>query len=143
MYTFGAVFADVRAREHPGEVQVARLLGMYDAGRIVDPKTARSQLLGGMTWACSIKRSRPALIPSFGRRARWGRSHPRRATKLALGAENGLPLRVSGGPKQKRQIGGWLGDKAVTRRDAASRLVCAAARCAGRHAAGDRLLRSC
>ena len=54
MYTFGAQFAEVRVREDTGEVRVPRLLGMYDAGRIVNPKTARSQLVGGMTWGLSM-----------------------------------------------------------------------------------------
>ncbi len=32
-----------------GEVRVPRLLGIFAAGRIINPKTARSQLIGGMT----------------------------------------------------------------------------------------------
>jgi xanthine dehydrogenase YagR molybdenum-binding subunit len=67
MYTFGAQFAEVRVREETGEVRVARLLGMYDAGRIVNPKTARSQLLGGMTWGLSMALHEHSVIdPRFG-----------------------------------------------------------------------------
>jgi xanthine dehydrogenase YagR molybdenum-binding subunit len=67
MYTFGAQFAEVRVREDTGEVRVARLLGMYDAGRIVNPKTARSQLLGGMTWGLSMALHEHSVIdPRFG-----------------------------------------------------------------------------
>ena len=32
-----------------GEVRVPRLLGVFAAGRIIDPTLARSQLIGGMT----------------------------------------------------------------------------------------------
>jgi xanthine dehydrogenase YagR molybdenum-binding subunit len=48
-HAFGAHFAEVRVDADTGEVRVSRLLGVYAAGRIVNPTTARSQLLGGMT----------------------------------------------------------------------------------------------
>ena len=67
MYTFGAHFAEVRVREDTGEVRVARMLGMYDAGRIVNPRTARSQLLGGMTWGLSMALHEHSFVdPRFG-----------------------------------------------------------------------------
>ncbi len=47
-YSFGAVFAEVRVDPETGVVRVARLCGVYDCGRLVNPRTARSQLLGGM-----------------------------------------------------------------------------------------------
>jgi xanthine dehydrogenase YagR molybdenum-binding subunit len=67
MYTFGAQFAEVRVNEDTGEVRVPRLLGVFDAGRIVNPKTARSQLLGGMTWGLSMALHEHSVIdPRFG-----------------------------------------------------------------------------
>ena len=54
MHAFGAQFAEVRVNEDTGEVRVPRLLGVFAAGRVVNPKTARSQLLGGMTWGLSM-----------------------------------------------------------------------------------------
>jgi xanthine dehydrogenase YagR molybdenum-binding subunit len=48
-HAFGAHFAEVRVDADTGEVRVSRLLGVYAAGRIVNPTTARSQFLGGMT----------------------------------------------------------------------------------------------
>ncbi len=48
-YSFGAVFAQVRVDEATGVIRVARLCGVYDVGRVMNPPTARSQLLGGMT----------------------------------------------------------------------------------------------
>jgi xanthine dehydrogenase YagR molybdenum-binding subunit len=50
MQTFGAVFAEVRVDADLGLVRVARLVGVYSAGRIINPLTARSQMTGGMVW---------------------------------------------------------------------------------------------
>jgi xanthine dehydrogenase YagR molybdenum-binding subunit len=54
MHAFGAQFAEVRVNVDTGEVRVPHLLGMFDAGRIINPLLARSQLLGGMTWGLSM-----------------------------------------------------------------------------------------
>ncbi len=51
IYSFGAVFAEVRVDEATGVVRVARLCGVYDVGRIINPRTAHSQLMGGMIFA--------------------------------------------------------------------------------------------
>jgi xanthine dehydrogenase YagR molybdenum-binding subunit len=48
-HAFGAQFVGVRVDVATGEVRVDRLLGMFAAGRIVNPIAARSQFLGGMT----------------------------------------------------------------------------------------------
>ena len=47
-HAFGAHFAEVRVDAVSGEVRVSRLFGMYAAGRIINPRTARSQFIGGM-----------------------------------------------------------------------------------------------
>lgn len=47
-YSYGAQFAEVAVDAVTGEIRLRRLLGVFDAGRILNPKTARSQLLGGM-----------------------------------------------------------------------------------------------
>lgn len=54
MHSFGAQFAEVRVHEDTGEVRVPRLLGVFAVGRVINPKTARSQLLGGMTMGLSM-----------------------------------------------------------------------------------------
>jgi xanthine dehydrogenase YagR molybdenum-binding subunit len=48
-HAFGAQFAEVRVDGETGEIRVSRLLGVFAAGRIVNPVTARSQFIGGMT----------------------------------------------------------------------------------------------
>ena len=45
---FGAVFAEVRVDPDLCSIRVARVIGAYDAGRIVNPRLARSQCIGGM-----------------------------------------------------------------------------------------------
>jgi xanthine dehydrogenase YagR molybdenum-binding subunit len=53
-YAFGAQFAEVRVHADTGEIRVPRLYGVFAAGRIINPRTARSQLLGGMTMGLSM-----------------------------------------------------------------------------------------
>jgi xanthine dehydrogenase YagR molybdenum-binding subunit len=53
-YAFGAQFAEARVDADTGELQVSRLLGVFAAGRIINPRTARSQFLGGMTMGLSM-----------------------------------------------------------------------------------------
>jgi xanthine dehydrogenase YagR molybdenum-binding subunit len=53
-YAFGAQFAEARVDADTGEIRVPRLLGVFAAGRIINPRTARSQFLGGMTMGLSM-----------------------------------------------------------------------------------------
>ena len=46
--TFGAHFVEVAVDAYTGEVRVRRMLAVCAAGRILNPKTARSQVIGGM-----------------------------------------------------------------------------------------------
>ncbi|XVQ10023.1 xanthine dehydrogenase family protein molybdopterin-binding subunit [Spirillospora sp. CA-255316] len=48
-HAFGAQFAEVEVDADTAEIRVRRMLGVFAAGRIVNPKTARSQFIGGMT----------------------------------------------------------------------------------------------
>ncbi|MER7692498.1 xanthine dehydrogenase family protein molybdopterin-binding subunit [Streptomyces sp. NPDC097610] len=48
MYAYNATFAEVAVDARLGLVRVRRMLGVYDAGRIISPKLAGSQALGGM-----------------------------------------------------------------------------------------------
>jgi len=50
MFSHGAVFAEVVVDPELGQVRVSRLVGCFAAGRIINPRLARSQLLGGMIW---------------------------------------------------------------------------------------------
>jgi len=50
IFSFSAVFAEVRVDPDLGLVRLNRFVGAYDAGRILNPKTARSQAIGGIIW---------------------------------------------------------------------------------------------
>jgi xanthine dehydrogenase YagR molybdenum-binding subunit len=50
MASFGAVFAEVRVDEELPIPRVSRCVGVYSAGRIINPKTAKSQVIGGIVW---------------------------------------------------------------------------------------------
>ncbi len=51
--THSAVFAEVEVDEDFGTVKVTRVVSAIAAGRILNPKTARSQILGGIVWGIS------------------------------------------------------------------------------------------
>jgi xanthine dehydrogenase YagR molybdenum-binding subunit len=53
-HSFGAQFAEVLVDQLTGEVRVPRLLGVFAAGRILNPVLARSQFIGGMTMGLSM-----------------------------------------------------------------------------------------
>lgn len=48
MASYGAQFCEVRVHEQTGEVRVSRWLCCLDSGRVANPKTATSQLRGGI-----------------------------------------------------------------------------------------------
>jgi xanthine dehydrogenase YagR molybdenum-binding subunit len=67
-HAFGAVFAEVQADTVTGEVRVRRMLGVFAAGRILNPRTARSQFLGGMTMGLGMALTEHSTLdPATGR----------------------------------------------------------------------------
>lgn len=50
MHTFGAVFVEVGVDPELGLLRLRRVVGRYSAGRIVNPRTARAQMIGGIVW---------------------------------------------------------------------------------------------
>lgn len=53
-HSFGAQFSEVRVDSETGEARVTRHVGVFDIGRVVNKKTARSQALGGITWGIGM-----------------------------------------------------------------------------------------
>jgi xanthine dehydrogenase YagR molybdenum-binding subunit len=53
MYALGAEFVEVRIHRLTREIRTPRLVGAFAAGHIMNPRTARSQLMGGMIWGVS------------------------------------------------------------------------------------------
>ena len=67
MHSFGAHFAQVRVHEATGQIRVDRMLGVFSAGRIVNPRTARSQLIGGIVMGVGMAlHEKSELDPRFG-----------------------------------------------------------------------------
>jgi xanthine dehydrogenase YagR molybdenum-binding subunit len=62
MGSYGAQFCEVRVDEDTGEVRVARFLGVFDCGRIINPKTASSQWRGGITMGIGMALSEESLF---------------------------------------------------------------------------------
>jgi xanthine dehydrogenase YagR molybdenum-binding subunit len=52
-FAFGAEFVEVRVHKLTREVRVPRIVGAFAAGRIMNERTARSQLMGGLIWGVS------------------------------------------------------------------------------------------
>ena len=59
---FGAQFVEVRVDVDTGEVRIPRALGVFAVGRIINPKTARSQFIGGMTMGIGMALHEESLI---------------------------------------------------------------------------------
>ncbi len=53
-HAFGAQFAEVRIDPDFGTIRVSRLVGAFDCGRVINAKTARSQLYGGMVFGLGM-----------------------------------------------------------------------------------------
>ena len=62
MHSFGAVFAEVRVDEELGEIRVPRIVGAYGAGKILNAKTARSQMNGGIVWGLGMALQEETLV---------------------------------------------------------------------------------
>jgi xanthine dehydrogenase YagR molybdenum-binding subunit len=61
-HAYGAQFVEARVDVVTGEVRTPRVLGVFAAGRIVNPRTARSQLIGGMTMGLSMALYEESLL---------------------------------------------------------------------------------
>jgi len=48
--TFGVIFVEVGVDPDLGLLRLRRATGIYSAGRIINPMTARSQMIGGIVW---------------------------------------------------------------------------------------------
>lgn len=52
--THSAVFVEVQVDEDLGTVKVSRVVSAVAAGRVINPKMARSQILGGVVWGLGM-----------------------------------------------------------------------------------------
>lgn len=68
LHAFGAVFSEVHVDPELGIIRVPRVVGAYGVGRILNAKTAHSQLMGGIVWGLSMALFEESLLdPATGR----------------------------------------------------------------------------
>jgi xanthine dehydrogenase YagR molybdenum-binding subunit len=60
--THSAVFAEVKVDEQLGVIRVTRIVNAVAAGRILNTKTARSQILGGVVWGIGMALHEETLV---------------------------------------------------------------------------------
>jgi hypothetical protein len=66
--THSAVFAEVKVDEQLGVIRVARIVSAVAAGRILNTKTASSQIIGGVVWGIGMALHEETLLDhKFGR----------------------------------------------------------------------------
>jgi xanthine dehydrogenase YagR molybdenum-binding subunit len=66
-HSFNANFAEVRVNSLTGMVKVPRFLAVTGAGKILNPKTARSQIIGGNVWGIGMALTEESVLDP-----RWG-----------------------------------------------------------------------
>jgi len=62
IHSFGAHFAKIGVDADTGEVRLRRMLGVFSPGRVLNSKTARSQLIGGMTFGVGMALLEEAIV---------------------------------------------------------------------------------
>jgi len=62
LHSYGAHFAEVAVDVDTAEIRLRRMLGVFSAGRVLNAKTARSQLVGGMIWGVSAALDEEAVV---------------------------------------------------------------------------------
>jgi xanthine dehydrogenase YagR molybdenum-binding subunit len=62
IHAYGAQFAEVGVDADTGEIRLRRMLGVFAPGRVFNPKTARSQLIGGMIFGVSMALHEEAIV---------------------------------------------------------------------------------
>jgi xanthine dehydrogenase YagR molybdenum-binding subunit len=67
-FAFGAQFVEVRIHSRTREIRVPRMVGAFASGRILNPRTAHSQYMGGMIWGiCSAIHEQTEIDPRTSR----------------------------------------------------------------------------
>jgi xanthine dehydrogenase YagR molybdenum-binding subunit len=68
MKTFGAVFVEVAVDPELGLLRLRRVVGSYSVGRIINPRTARAQMTGGIIWGWGMAAMEASVYePTLGR----------------------------------------------------------------------------
>ena len=62
MHAFGAVFVEARVDVDLGCARIPRVVGAYAVGRLLNEKTAHSQMMGGIVWGMSMALFEESLL---------------------------------------------------------------------------------
>ncbi|MFY9836060.1 MAG: xanthine dehydrogenase family protein molybdopterin-binding subunit [Xanthobacteraceae bacterium] len=62
IHTYGAHFAEVGVDADTAEIRLRQMLGVFSPGRVLNTKTARSQLIGGMTFGVGMALLEEAVV---------------------------------------------------------------------------------
>jgi xanthine dehydrogenase YagR molybdenum-binding subunit len=62
IHTYGAHFAEVGVDADTAEIRLRKMLGVFSPGRVLNTKTARSQLIGGMTFGVGMALLEEAVV---------------------------------------------------------------------------------
>ena len=107
-YAYGAHYVQLRVDGVSGEVRLERALGAFSFGRVLNPTTARSQLIGGMTYGIG-----GALTEALEIDARSGAFPNRDFAEYHLAVQRDIPpleVLMLGEPDEKC---GALGSKGI------------------------------
>lgn len=86
-HSFNANFAEVRVNSITGMIKVTRFLAVTGAGKILNPKTARSQIIGGNVWGIGMALTEESVIdPRYGNFATRSFADYHVPTNLDIGA---------------------------------------------------------
>jgi xanthine dehydrogenase YagR molybdenum-binding subunit len=67
-HSFGAIFTEVHVDASLGVIRVPRVVAVYDVGRLLNEKTGKSQLMGGIVWGIGAALEEASeLDPRYGR----------------------------------------------------------------------------
>jgi xanthine dehydrogenase YagR molybdenum-binding subunit len=107
-FAFGANFIEVRVHRLTREIRVQRMTGAFAAGRIINPRTARSQYMGAMIWGMELALLEQTEIDR--RRARYANNNY--ADYLIAVSGDVPPVEVILVPEVDRQVNP-LGTKGI------------------------------
>jgi xanthine dehydrogenase YagR molybdenum-binding subunit len=89
MQTFGAVFVEVGVDPELGLLRLRRVVGRYSVGRIVNPRTARAQMIGGIVWGWG-----KAAMEASQQDARLGRWLSKNLSGVAIPVNADIPAAI-------------------------------------------------
>jgi xanthine dehydrogenase YagR molybdenum-binding subunit len=87
--TFGVVFVEVGVDPELGLLRLRRATGVYSAGRIINERTARSQMIGGIVWGWGM-----AALEASEFEPDLGRWHSQNLAGVALPVNADIPTDI-------------------------------------------------